>query len=109
MDQFENQPETLQHLEKVQKARTFEFWKYSNYLNDKHGFNLSGWSTNSLSNMSPQSKTLLSWRSPGNINSLAPAFIQEKQKYRKLFNRMFDAKIAYQEAGGTYTEKRAND
>lgn len=104
MDEFKNQPESPQHLEKVQMARTFEFWKYLYFLNDKYNCGLSLWSAKSFSQMSPRSGTLLSWNSPimENIMENSSMLVSEKEKFDSLFDRMITAKLAFESFGGRY-------
>lgn len=99
MVQWNNNPISLEYLNKVQKARTFEFWKFFIEINDKYKLGLS------LSPSISLSLWLLlqssSWYMLKESVLLVLSQI-EKDKYFKLFNRVIDAKIAYEKSGGKY-------
>lgn len=98
--QWDNNPISLEYLNKVQKARSFEYCKFFIEINDKYKL---GWSlgTSWISNVSltPSGSVSLASLSSRMISSLSEI---EKDKYFKIVNRLVAAKIVYEKAGGKY-------
>ena len=97
---WDNQPETIKHLNDVQKARCAEFviclmrftHKYPHFLPASVSLSWSVSSWWSLPSWSLLSLTSSEWPLPDNEHLL----------YKDKYNRLLNSKKAYEEAGGYY-------
>lgn len=102
IDEWTNKEETIEHLHKVQMARSFEFYLYTEHLCKiyKHkGLIRSLEPLASLPSKQPGIWTSLDIMAN---KILYGATNVENNKYNKKYDRMIKAKEAYEKVGGKY-------
>lgn len=107
-DEWANNPETVEHLFRVQKTKVFEFGRklleLINQFPELHRLApYIGQPLSTLHSESPSAIKLSRWSAfLEHLKFIAGQ--KEIDKFHERYNRMLNAKKAYEKAGGTYDE-----
>ena len=104
-DEFKNQELTLDHLYRVQRARSYEFWLFRRNMMHKYLDYDVVTPLRAVENVSSSDlRRSPEWSHFWQQNSRIPQSVLDR--YTWLLDRMVQAKLKYEEAGGTDLESR---